>query len=188
MRSTIVLSLCLALVACGDDAETDPDAAAGGNPDAASSTPDATPTDPDASTGGGTATITGTLSEQTVNPTSAYLIEHPLVMQDVLVMPESGVSCSVEGQPDLTAVIGFACGDPSVGTHDVRDPEAVDCMDTPHVFFLVEGFTGEFSEYLAATGTVTVDTLTAEEITGSFTADFGDKGTLTGTFAADVCD
>lgn len=196
------LSITLLLVACGDD---DGDTAdAGSTADASSASADAAdPGDPDAGAAdaqpsadaastGGTATIDGTLNEETIEPSGAWYGLHPKAGYFVLVMPEADVTCDVESRPEgLVAVVGFPCGPAEAVTYPVAaDPEATCDPEAPHVWLLVEGFDfsgGGDTEFLATSGSVTIRSADRSAIAGGFDADFGIDGALTGSFDASVC-
>ena len=183
LLSCALLSCALLTVGCGSDdpAETSIDAApiVDAAPQADAS--------PDAAVDQGSATITGTLAEQTVEPLSVFLIDHPIGGFKVLVMTEdASLHCEVGSGTGLVAVVGFPCGDAVVGTTAIAGSETIDCKSADGHWFLVEGFTGEFSEYEAVSGSLTIDSVGAS-VEGSFSADFGDKGALAGSFEAVTC-
>ncbi len=201
MRAFLAMSMTLLLLACGDD---DGEADAGSSADASSPSADAAdPGDPDAGAAdaapsadaaptGGTATIDGTLNEETVEPAGAWYGLHPLAAGFVLAMPEADVTCDFESRPEgLIAVVGFPCGPAEAVTYPVAaDPEAPCDPEAPHVWLLVEGFDfsgGGSSEFLAASGSVTIRSAGEASIAGRFDADFGADGALTGSFDASVC-
>jgi hypothetical protein len=136
----------------------------------------------------GQAAITGTLAEQAIAPAAAFYGLHPFGGYDVLVMPEdASVACDfAEGGQGLTAVIGFPCGAATSDEYAIAATDAPCDPGAPHVWLLVEGFDGEFDEYIADSGSVTI---AASEggVAGSFAAGFGDKGDLDGEFNAERC-
>ncbi len=196
------MSLSLLLLACGDDDGETVDA--GSAADASSSNADAAdPGDPDAGAAdaqpradaaptGGSATIDGTLNDETVEPSGAWYGLPPEADRFVLAMPEADLTCDFESRPEgLIAIVGFPCGPAEAVTYPVAaDPEAPCDPEAPHVWLLVEGFDfsgGGDSEFLAASGSVTIRSADQASVAGSFDADFGPEGALSGSFDASVC-
>lgn len=181
MRAWLLL-VCLA--ACGDDG-------AGATVDAPPSTIDAplvadAPGPPSVPTTPGSATITGTIQGETFQPTTAFYYLHPIGGHDVLVLKEGGQACETEAGTGQTVVLGFPCGPAAAGTLESPvDLENASCTPTPYIWTLVEGFTGEESEYLATAASVTV-TSASPSITGTFTATV-DGSTIAGAFNAVDC-
>jgi hypothetical protein len=202
MRAFHALSMTVLLLACGDDDGEATDA--GSSADASSPSADAAdPGDPDAGAADaapgadaaptrGSATIDGTLNDETIEPSGAWYGLHPRAAHFVLAMPEADVTCDFESRLEgLNAIVGFPCGPAEAVTYPVAaDPEAPCDPEAPHVWFLVEGFDfsgGGDTELLAASGSVTIRSAGEASIAGSFDADFGPDGALTGSFDASVC-
>jgi hypothetical protein len=189
-------------IACGGD-DDDSDVDGGGtSADASSAAQDAArpddepdaaePSDAgdpsDAAPESGSATLRGQVGGETIEPAGAIYTLHPQAEDFVLVMPEGKVSCDVEEDSDApNAVIGFPCGPAEATTYPVnQDPKATCDPRAPHVWVLVEEIDGGF-EFLAASGSVTVEASDDSSVSGSFTADFGPDGSLTGSFDAAAC-
>ena len=137
------------------------------------------------SQGPGSASITGTIRQQTPQPITAFYTPHPFLDIDVLVMPEAAEACATEGSSNgLTTVIGFPCGAATATSYPIADGNTT-CGASPHVAMLIEGFDGDPNELVATAGSVII-TSTTPSIVGSFTATV-DGGSISGTFNAIDC-
>jgi hypothetical protein len=176
------LAVVLVLAACGgDDPPADPDAAPPGG-DAVDP-----PGIDGAGPGPGSATITGTIAEQTIEPTTAFYGLHPIGGYDVLVLSEGGTVCRFDVAATGQAVIaGFPCGPAAPGSYPIRSTADACEPGTPHVWMIAEGFDGKVPEHDATGGTLEVTGVTPFVI-GTLTADFGPGDAITGTFSAVPC-
>jgi hypothetical protein len=135
--------------------------------------------------GPGSASITGTIRQQMLQPTTAFYTTQPVLGIDVLVMPEAGEACVMDGNSTgQTTLIFFPCGPVTATSYPIVDPDTA-CGATPHAAILVEGLEGDPTELFATAGTVTI-TSAGPSIVGSLAATM-DGVSVTGTFDAIDC-
>jgi hypothetical protein len=132
---------------------------------------------------GGSGTVSGSVMGETIDPVMwAGVIG--LGGGTIINLDEDpGASCSEPGQTGQHLVLGF-CAPPAPGTYPIVAPAAWMCP-TENAFALIEHMGG--SDFADGTGgTITIDAVSDDCVTGSYTAEFAGE-TLSGSFAAAVC-
>ena len=154
--------------------------------------------------GGGAATVTGTVAGAKVPTTDTIAIVGPLV-DTFGDFPEQGVTVAItnltpacsfaqpggDSNPPNSTVLLMVVGSPEAvtpGTYSIiaTTPTAT-TINTLLVFEAVDGQCKQTSMHAARSGTITLSTISATAVEGSFDVSLDTGETLSGTFDAPIC-
>jgi hypothetical protein len=125
---------------------------------------------------------------------TAFVQVHEAVGYPILTLSENLETCNLGEDTEeegFSAFISFPCGPITAGEFAIGGEDS-DCSDGPYVQLALEGFTGEYSEYDAESGSVLVQQA-GEQVIGYFIVKFddaiddGDLRDVIGTFVAESC-